>query len=314
MTGVTSGRKTLGLALAALVALAGLVGPVAVDGVGAAGNTLSVSDATVAGDDGGTVDVQAGHGDVESYEIALDYDPSVVTVDSVAGGPDTDPDSSIDDEAGRVTLTESNVGQLSDGTVARITFAAVGDGDATTTVGFAPDATELLGPQGEPLPVEDYESGTLTVDAGTPTATDTATQTASDETSTSDQSESTATDGSNDDSQGTADGDSDDSQSTADGDSEDETEGGTADGDSDGDAESNAAGDSNGDSGSDSGGGDGLDSLPPTATDSGGGSGLPFPGTDVGLAVLAVLLLIGGGGLGVVVVRQRRSRQSKLDW
>jgi len=71
------------------------------------------------------------------YEIALDYDPSVIIVDGVAGGGarfEAIPVFTIDNENGRVFLTagQIQVGAIEDALIARIMVRAVGALDASS--------------------------------------------------------------------------------------------------------------------------------------------------------------------------------------
>ena len=99
-----------------------------------------------------------GSGRIAGYELSLDYDPAVITVDAVTGGDGQNPVFMIDNKAGRVTLSRDRirVGDAEDVLLARIDVAAVGNVDASTALTFASVAlTDILGEAVETATVMD---------------------------------------------------------------------------------------------------------------------------------------------------------------
>ncbi|PSP90076.1 hypothetical protein BRC78_05320 [Halobacteriales archaeon QH_8_68_33] len=81
---------------------------------------------------------------VSGYEASVTYDPDVVRVVSVAGVDFSDPITNVDNDAGRVNLTQVSTTGARDPTLARITFELVGQSTDETTLACArrtvPDA------------------------------------------------------------------------------------------------------------------------------------------------------------------------------
>jgi hypothetical protein len=139
-----------GTALAALVVVLALAGASTVAAAPGAASAvqdqaaISVSSETVPANGTTTVTLTADAPDVAGYQANLTFDPSVVQVEQVAESEDFDsPVSNVNNDEGWVFLTQSKVEGTDDPVLARITFAAVGGNDTSSTIGFVGEETML---------------------------------------------------------------------------------------------------------------------------------------------------------------------------
>jgi hypothetical protein len=116
---------------------------------------------------------------VSGYEASVTYDPDVVRVVAVAGVDFSDPITDVDDDAGRVNLTQVSTTGARDPTLARITFELVGQSTDETTLAFDEDATAIFDADSQDIFIDSYSDGRVLVEQSpTPTQSPTATPTA----------------------------------------------------------------------------------------------------------------------------------------
>ncbi|WP_436926775.1 cohesin domain-containing protein [Halosimplex amylolyticum] len=192
------------------VAIAGLLCVGAVGSV--AGSTqeatnISVGSASGVSGTNATVALQARTDGVSGYEASITYDPSVVRVVSISGADFSEPIVNIDQEAGRVNLTQVSVESVDDPTLARITLQLVGDPSDSTALKLDHSATVLFDENSEEIRIDAYEAGSVAIEqSGTATGTDEAAPTTAAGTSTAPASEQAPTAGSGSENRETASG------------------------------------------------------------------------------------------------------------
>lgn len=126
-----------------------------------------------------TVDLSVTGANVSAYEASVTYDPDVVRVVAVAGVDFSDPITDVDDDAGRVNLTQVSTTGARDPTLARITFELVGQSTDETTLAFDEDATAIFDADSQDIFIDSYSDGRVLVEQSpTPTQSPTATPTA----------------------------------------------------------------------------------------------------------------------------------------
>lgn len=175
-----SPRASLSLGLCALF-VASLAGATAVAGASPAAlatqEDVSISVGSASGTPGTnvTVNVNVRATNVSGYELALEYDPSVVAVVAVGGGDFSDPITNVNSDAGRLNATQVSVESVDDPTIATVTFRVVGQPTNETRLAFDPEATTLFDPDSEEIFVDSYSDGAVRVNStATPTPSGTA--------------------------------------------------------------------------------------------------------------------------------------------
>ena len=119
-----------------------------------------------------TVGLSVSGANVSGYEASVTYDPDVVRVASVAGVDFSDPITNVDNDAGRVNLTQVSTTGARDPTLARITFELVGQSTDETTLAFDEDATAIFDADSQDIFIDSHSDGRVLVEQSpTPTAT-----------------------------------------------------------------------------------------------------------------------------------------------
>ncbi|AWB28181.1 cohesin domain-containing protein [Halococcoides cellulosivorans] len=144
--------------------------------VAGAQTAVSVGNATGAPGETVTVPVAITDATVASYQVRIEYNASVLAVESVSGVDLGDPVVAGDDGVLQVTQTRSD--GVTDPVVARVTFEVIGPSETPSTLWIAPSATKAFAPNGTELSITEYRHGQVRVGSAAPTSQAVASSTA----------------------------------------------------------------------------------------------------------------------------------------
>ncbi|SEV87850.1 cohesin domain-containing protein [Halobacterium jilantaiense] len=170
----TTHRSIAVAALVVAVAVTTAAAPVVAATAGTDGRTLDSQDqprmqlgsATVDPGETTTVELATDATGVAGYQANVTFDPAVVSVESVAGSDSFgDPVVNVNNDEGWVFVTQSQVDGTDEPVLATITFAAVGDDGARSSLGFVDEETVLNDADSTTVEVS-LSPGEVTVAAG----------------------------------------------------------------------------------------------------------------------------------------------------
>lgn len=122
---------------------------------------IGITDARGVAGESVAVALEINGSDVAGYQATVTYDPDIVRLESIVGVDYEDPVAAIDEEAGEVTFTQSQVRGEDDPSVARLTFTAERRGETTLELA---DDTIVNDERSEHLRAT-REAGTITIGA-----------------------------------------------------------------------------------------------------------------------------------------------------